>query len=167
MKKFIFSLFALVLFTACDKENDEMLSPQQEEEQAYLNVRHDGDPVYPDSKYFKEGELRDVLVIMWEYGNKNNTHFVIRNVTHSYWRMFAHWQYFTIDDYDSRSYAKQNLEALDWTFKQSGHELAMKMMPKYWDVRTGDVGAFDNYPRMDIRIKPFGTVVRDCDLPPG
>ncbi|OAV66054.1 hypothetical protein Barb6XT_02130 [Bacteroidales bacterium Barb6XT] len=134
------------------------------EEQAYTNVKHPSNPDYPEDKDFKEGVLRDVLVII--YGASYNSHFVMRNVTKIQQRCFGLWMYFTIDDYDSRSYDKQNLDALGWHYTQYGHELSMNLLFTYWDYRIGDVGAFDNYPRMDIRIKPFGTVVRDCDLPP-
>ncbi|OAV70445.1 hypothetical protein Barb4_01368 [Bacteroidales bacterium Barb4] len=153
MKKFIFSLFALVLFTACDKENDEILSPQQGEEQAGYN------PKYPESKSFKEGEVRDLLVIM--YGKGYNTHFVVRNAVNYYTWSSGMRHYIEIDDYDSRSYAKQNLDALGWHYFQREHTLDMDLVdPLCWSVIEGNVGDFDRYPHMNIPIKPFGTVVR-------
>ncbi|OAV67488.1 hypothetical protein Barb6XT_01442 [Bacteroidales bacterium Barb6XT] len=144
--------------------------PQQGEEQAltssnpYNNGKHASDPDYPRDKDFKDGELRDVLVII--YGASYNSHFVMRNVTKIQQRCFGLWMYFTIDDYDSRSYDKQNLDAIGWHFSQTGHRLNMDWVPQKWGFRVGDVGDFDNYPHMKKPIAPFGTLVRDCDIPP-
>ncbi|OAV68976.1 hypothetical protein Barb6XT_00722 [Bacteroidales bacterium Barb6XT] len=164
MKKFIFSLFALVLFTACDKENDDMF-PQQGEEQADRYI-HPADPKYPKSKSFKEGQVRDILVIMHKYGEDHNTHFVVRNVVHHYAWFMGGKQVFVIDDYDSRSYDKENLRALGWDFDQEGHKLRMDLIWDGWDVISGDVGDFDDYPHMKQPVAPKGTAVRPCDTPP-
>ncbi|OAV65828.1 hypothetical protein Barb6XT_02234 [Bacteroidales bacterium Barb6XT] len=159
MKKLVFSLFALVLFTACDKENDDMFPQMEEQADLYYNAAN---PVYPKNKNFKKRELRDVLIIM--YGKAHNTHFVVRNAVDHYSWFMGGKHVFEIDDYDSRSYAKENLRALGWDFDQDGHKFRMDLTKKNWWIITGDIGEFDNYPRMDIRVEPKGTAVRPCDI---
>ncbi|OAV63421.1 hypothetical protein Barb6XT_03160 [Bacteroidales bacterium Barb6XT] len=138
----------------------------QMEEQADLYY-HKDNPKYPKSKHFEKGELRDVLIIMSNsYGKTHNTHFVVRNAVDHYSWFLGGKHVFQIDDYDSRSYDKENLRTLGWDFDQSGHKLHMDLIWDGWGTVTGAVGDFDAFPFMDIRVEPKGTARRPCDEKP-